>query len=82
MFVDVFRGSSEFRYGTGFRGGGTGAGVAHLVLHAGEFLLLRGVELLLARRVRVEVLADLGNDFLEVERVLGDGRFELAPVII
>jgi len=52
------------------------------VLHAGEFLLLRGVELLLARRVRVEVLADLGDDVLEVERVLGDGRFELAPVIL
>ena len=56
--------------------------MAHLVLHAGEFLLLRGVELLLARRVRVEVLADLGDDVLEVERVLGDGRFELAPVIL
>ena len=69
----------------GLRGGGEEEdGLRVLVLHAREVLhpLLAGVELLLARRVRVEVLADLLDGVLQREGVLGrGGGLELLAVV-
>ena len=49
-------------------------GLRVLVLHAGEVLLLRRIELLLAGGVGVEVAADLIDDLLQTEGVALVGR--------